>query len=70
MLLAQTLEKLRALGLDAMTDALGEQMATPAVAQLPFEDRIGMLVDREWDVARHVIDPGRVMELTHRTSRN
>jgi len=49
MLLAQTLEKLRAMGLKAMADALGEQAATPAAADLPFEDRIGLLVDREWD---------------------
>ncbi len=49
MLLAQTIEKLRALGLDAMADALGEQMATPGAAELAFEDRIGLLVDREWD---------------------
>jgi DNA replication protein DnaC len=49
MLLTQTMEKLRTLGLQAMADALAEQMAAPAAAELPFEDRIGLLVDREWD---------------------
>lgn len=49
MLLAQTIEKLRDLGLDAMADALGEQVANPAAAELAFEDRIGLLVDRECD---------------------
>lgn len=48
-MLAQTLEKLRAIGLKAMADALGEQVTTPGAADLPFEDRIGLLVDREWD---------------------
>lgn len=49
MLLAQTLEKLRALGLHAMADAVDEQMSMPATADLPFEDRLGLLVDRECD---------------------
>jgi DNA replication protein DnaC len=49
MLLAQTLEKMRTLGLGAMAAALEEQVALPAAAALAFEERLGLLVDREWD---------------------
>ena len=48
MLTAQTLQKLHDLGLHAMADGLTEQMDLP-MTDLPFEDRLGMLVDREWD---------------------
>ena len=48
MLTAQTLQKLHDLGMHAMADGLTEQLALP-MADLPFEDRLGMLVDREWD---------------------
>ena len=48
MLTTQTLHKLHDLGLHAMADGLTEQMAVP-MTDLPFEDRLGMLVDREWD---------------------
>ena len=48
MLTTQTLQKLHDLGLHAMADGLTEQMAVP-MTDLPFEDRLGMLVDREWD---------------------
>ena len=47
MVFRQTVEKLEALGLGGMATALEEQMATPAMAELSFEDRIGLLVDRE-----------------------
>lgn len=49
MLLAQTVEKLRALHLDAMANAVLEQVATPIATDLAFEDRLGLLVDRECD---------------------
>jgi len=49
MLLSQTADKLRALGLDAMANALLEQVAMPAAADVAFEDRLGLLVDRECD---------------------
>lgn len=49
MLLAQTLEKLRALGLSTMADALQEQLTLPGAAEVSFEDRLALLVDRECD---------------------
>lgn len=48
MLLDQTIEKLNALKLYGMRDALAEQSEQPAYADLSFEERLGMLVDREW----------------------
>jgi DNA replication protein DnaC len=45
-----TIAKLEALGLGAMAAALADQVATPGPwAELPFEDRLGLLVDREAD---------------------
>jgi DNA replication protein DnaC len=43
-----TLEKLRAMRLDAMATAWAEQTARPDVAQLSFDERFGLLVDAEW----------------------
>lgn len=42
-----TLEKLHALGLSGMFRALEEQMQMPDCKDLPFEERLGLLVDRE-----------------------
>jgi DNA replication protein DnaC len=42
-----TSEKLTALGLAGMAKALDEQRRTPAVEALSFEERLGLLVDRE-----------------------
>jgi DNA replication protein DnaC len=42
-----TSEKLAALGLAGMAKALDEQRRTPAVEALSFEERIGLLADRE-----------------------
>lgn len=50
MLIEQTLDKLHALKLTGIAQALGEQLQNPEVQSLPFEDRLGLLVDREWDV--------------------
>lgn len=47
MLTSPTLDKLFALNLAGMARALAEQRETPAYAELPFEDRLGLLVDRE-----------------------
>jgi DNA replication protein DnaC len=45
-----TIAKLEALGLTAMAAALGEQLITPGPwNELAFEDRLGLLVDREAD---------------------
>lgn len=47
MLTHPTLDKLLALKLTGMAKALREQLALPDLARLPFEDRLGLLVDRE-----------------------
>lgn len=47
MLIKQTLEKLRALKLRGMAEAFEQQLASPAAANLAFEDRVGLLVDAE-----------------------
>jgi DNA replication protein DnaC len=59
MLTHPTLEHLRALKLDGMARALEEQRILPACHDLAFEDRFGMLVDRE----RHWRDDRRLERL-------
>jgi DNA replication protein DnaC len=50
MLINPTIAKLQALGLGAMAVALADQLATPGPwGELSFEDRLGLLVDREAD---------------------
>jgi DNA replication protein DnaC len=41
-------DKLSALRLTGFREALEEQLASPQYAELPFEDRLGLLLDREW----------------------
>jgi hypothetical protein len=48
MLNEQTIEKLGELRLKAMGRAFREQLEDPAMAGLSFEDRFGMIVDRQW----------------------
>jgi hypothetical protein len=45
-----THDRLIALGLVGMAKALEEQRQQPAVASLTFEERLGLLVDREADL--------------------
>lgn len=47
MLRHPTLEKLRAMKLDGMAQALEDQFATSDIESLGFEERLGLLVDRE-----------------------
>lgn len=49
MLLQQTLDKLYQMKLNGMADAVREQQTLPAVCDLAFEERLGLLTDREWD---------------------
>ncbi|QAU22957.1 AAA family ATPase [Dyella sp. M7H15-1] len=67
MLIHPTLEHLRALKLDGMAQALEEQRLLPACHDLPFEDRLGMLVDRErhWRDGRRQERLLRVAKLKH-----
>jgi len=47
MLTHPTLEKLQALKFTGMAAALAEQMKTPDIEELAFEERLGLLIDRE-----------------------
>jgi len=49
MLLEQTLEKLQQMKLGAMAEGVREQACQPAALALSFEERLGLLVDREWE---------------------
>jgi DNA replication protein DnaC len=48
MLNEQTIEKLYAMKLNGMAEAFKEQLQMPDMAELPFEDRFALLVDRQW----------------------
>jgi DNA replication protein DnaC len=56
MLTQQTLTRLRSLKLDGMAHAFEEQLTQPAAHGLAFEERFGLLVDREatWRDTRRV----------------
>ena len=47
MLLHPTMDKLRALKLEGMLAALADQAALPDIGALSFEERLGLMVDRE-----------------------
>ena len=47
MLTHPTLEKLKEMRLSGMVSALEDQMQTPEIQSLSFEERLGLLVDRE-----------------------
>jgi DNA replication protein DnaC len=47
MLSHHTIDKLEAMGLSAMADGLRQQMEQAQYAELSFEERLGLLVDRE-----------------------
>jgi DNA replication protein DnaC len=48
MLNAPTHDKLKALKLDALAAAWAAQQQDPSLAPLPFDERLGLLVDAEW----------------------
>jgi DNA replication protein DnaC len=48
-----TLAKLHDMRLSAMADAFRVQMKDPSIADLPFDERFGLLVDTEWDTRRN-----------------
>lgn len=49
MLLEQTLEKLHQMKLGAMAEGMRAQLSQPEALSLPFAERLGLLVDREWE---------------------
>jgi DNA replication protein DnaC len=48
MLIEQAYEKMNAMKLFGMRDALSEQLELSSYDSLSFEERMGMLIDREW----------------------
>lgn len=48
MLIQHTLEKMNAMKLSGMVDALQQQLKTREHTQLAFEERLGLLIDGEW----------------------
>lgn len=48
MLNQPTIQKLQAMKLYGMADAFREQIETPSSSQLSFEERFGLLIDRQW----------------------
>jgi hypothetical protein len=48
MLNEQTFDKLYRLKLLGMAEAFKEQLQQPAIHDLSFEERLGLLVDRQW----------------------
>jgi len=48
MLIEQTLDKLYTMKLNAMADALKELIQHPHTQDLSFEERFGLIVDRQW----------------------
>ena len=48
MLNQQTIEKLLALKLIGMAEAFKDQMMQPDIGRLSFEERFGLIVDRQW----------------------
>lgn len=48
MMLNQTVEKLISMHLTGMADALKEQISRGDISDLSFDERVGLLVDREW----------------------
>jgi DNA replication protein DnaC len=64
MLIEQTLDKLTQMKLTGMAHALAEQLQNPESHSLAFEDRLGLLVDREWD-ARESRGLTRRLQVAH-----
>lgn len=48
MLIEQTLDKMNAMKLFGMAEALRQQLGSSEAARLSFEERLGLLVDSEW----------------------
>jgi DNA replication protein DnaC len=49
MIIEQTIDKLRKMKMATMAETLEEQMSNVKSQELSFEDRIGLIVDRQWD---------------------
>jgi len=52
MLTATTITKLREMRLSVMANALKDQLEDPQFRNIAFEDRLGFLVDAEWNARK------------------
>ena len=52
MLTETTITKLREMRLSVMANALNDQLADPQYRSMSFEDRLGLLVDAEWNARK------------------
>ena len=52
MLTATTITKLREMRLSVMANALKDQLEDPQYRNMAFEDRLGLLVDAEWNARK------------------
>jgi len=71
MLVQQTLDKLETIGMHAMAGALREQLEqAPQYRELSFEDRLGLLVDREvdWRDSRRLATRLKAAKLRHQAT--
>lgn len=48
MLTENTITKLQEMRLSTMAAAFKEQLSDPNISELSFEDRFGLIVDKEW----------------------
>jgi DNA replication protein DnaC len=62
MLHQQTIEKLYAMHLRGMADAFTQQQEDPNTTQLGFEERFGLLVDRQWNWRQNRVLERRLRE--------
>jgi len=62
MLNQQTIEKLHAMRMRGMADAFTQQQEDPQITQLSFEERFGMLVDRQWNWRQNRVLERRLRE--------
>ena len=53
MLTETTVSKLREMRLSVMANALKDQLADPQYQNMAFEDRVGLLVDAEWNARKN-----------------
>lgn len=53
MLTETTVSKLREMRLSVMVNALKDQLADPQFQSMAFEDRLGLLVDAEWNARKN-----------------
>ena len=58
MLTENTITKLQEMRLSTMAAAFKEQLSDPNISELSFEDRFGLIVDKEWATRKTIISRG------------